>query len=49
VWERLATDLKPKHLKAITREVPLTALPKIFDEFISGKAKGRTVVRISDE
>ncbi len=46
VWERLGTDLKPKYLREITREVPLSALPAIFDEFIAGKAKGRTVVRI---
>ena len=46
VWERLASDLKPQQLRTITRTVPLTALPVIFDEFIAGKAKGRTVVQI---
>ncbi len=47
VWQRLASDLKPKHLHTITRTVPLNALPALFEEFIAGKAKGRTVVQIA--
>jgi alcohol dehydrogenase len=46
VWERLATDLKPRHLAAITRTIDLDALPGAFDDFIHGRVKGRTVVRI---
>ncbi len=47
VWERLATDLRPRHLDAInTREVRLPELPKCFDEFLAGSVTGRTVVRI---
>ena len=46
VWERLATDLKPRHLAAITRTIDFDALPGAFDDFIHGRVKGRTVVRI---
>jgi acrylyl-CoA reductase (NADPH) len=46
VWERLASDLKPRHLEAVTRVVDFDELPACFDDFISGRVKGRTVVRI---
>jgi acrylyl-CoA reductase (NADPH) len=46
VWDRLATDLKPRHLARVTREIDLDELPEAFDDFIAGKVKGRTVVRI---
>lgn len=46
VWDRLATDLKPRHLARVTREISLDELPAAFDDFIAGKVKGRTVVRI---
>ena len=46
VWQRLAKDLKPRHLAAITRTIDFDALPGAFDDFIHGRVKGRTVVRI---
>lgn len=46
VWDRLATDLKPRHLAEITRTIAFDALPGAFDDFIQGRVKGRTVVRI---
>ena len=47
IWERLATDLSPRHLEHITtREVSLPELPSRFDEFMAGSVTGRTVVRI---
>lgn len=46
VWDRLATDLKPRHLAAVTRTIAFDALPGAFDAFIRGEVKGRTVVRI---
>jgi acrylyl-CoA reductase (NADPH) len=46
VWERLATDLKPRHLATITRTIDFDALPGAFDDFIHGRVKGRSVVRI---
>lgn len=46
VWDRLATDLRPAHLAEITRSIGLAELPDAFDDFIQGRAKGRTVVRV---
>lgn len=46
VWQRLATDLKPPHLAALTRQIAFDDLPKEFPEFIAGKAKGRVVVAV---
>ena len=46
VWDRLAGDLKPRHLAEVTRTIDLAQLPQAFDAFVQGKVKGRTVVRI---
>ncbi len=46
VWRRLGADLKPRHLMEITRVIDLEALPDCFDDFVKGRVKGRTVVRI---
>lgn len=46
VWDRLATDLKPRHLAEVTRVIDFDALPQAFGPFIEGSVKGRTVVRI---
>ena len=46
IWQRLATDLRPPHLAAMTRRVGFAELPGLFDEFIAGRAKGRVVVEI---
>jgi acrylyl-CoA reductase (NADPH) len=44
VWQRLATDLRPAHLKDMTRTIPFDELPLAFEGFIKGAAKGRVVV-----
>jgi acrylyl-CoA reductase (NADPH) len=44
VWDRLASDLKPRKLAEVTRTITLADLPQAFDAFIEGKVKGRTVV-----
>jgi len=44
VWERLAGDLRPKHLAAMTRIIPFEDLPKVFDDFLQAKIRGRIVV-----
>lgn len=46
VWDRLAAELKPRNLAAVTRVIDFDALPDCFDDFIQGRGKGRTVVRI---
>ncbi len=44
VWERLASDLKPKHLAGATRTVPFEQLPSVFEDFIESRVTGRIVV-----
>jgi acrylyl-CoA reductase (NADPH) len=46
VWGRLAADLRPAHLLDITRTIELDALPESFDDFVHGRVKGRTVVKV---
>jgi len=46
VWERLATDLRPRHLDAAARCIEFDQLPGAFEDFIAGRVRGRTVVRI---
>jgi len=47
VWERLAGDMKPKHLAAMTRTIAFDDLPKAFDDFVESRVKGRVVVDMS--
>ncbi|HET6725993.1 MAG TPA: oxidoreductase [Gammaproteobacteria bacterium] len=48
VWDRLGSDLKPRHLAAIARnEVPFKDLPSVFQPMIDNQTKGRTIVRIA--
>lgn len=47
VWQRLANDLKPRHLDSIvTRTIGFDELPGAFDAYLAGSVVGRTVVRI---
>jgi acrylyl-CoA reductase (NADPH) len=46
VWQRIATDLAPRHLHEMTREIGFDALPEAFPAYIKGEVMGRTVVRI---
>jgi NADPH2:quinone reductase len=46
-WERIAGDLRPRHLGAIrTREIEFDELPDVFADYLAGNVTGRTVVRI---
>ena len=47
LWQRLAGELKPRGLAAMTRSIPFDALPGVFAEFIDGRVRGRTVVRVA--
>ena len=47
VWQRLATDLRPPHLAAMSRRIAFDQLPAIFEEYIAGRAKGRVVVELA--
>ena len=49
VWQRLATDLRPRHIDTIvSAEIPFDRLPEMFEAYIQGRVTGRTVVRIAD-
>ncbi len=47
VWQRLASDLKPRHLHELTRTIAFAELPGIFDAFLAGHARGRVVVDVA--
>ncbi|MFM7432939.1 MAG: zinc-binding dehydrogenase, partial [Gammaproteobacteria bacterium] len=47
VWNRIAADLKPRHLERIaTRTIAFDELPGSFDAYLQGTVTGRTVVKI---
>jgi acrylyl-CoA reductase (NADPH) len=47
IWQRLASDLKPRQLGDILeRTIALDELPEIFDEMLAGRILGRTLVKI---
>lgn len=48
VWQRLANDLKPRHLDSIvTRTIDFDELPSAFEAYLKAGIVGRTVVRIA--
>jgi acrylyl-CoA reductase (NADPH) len=47
VWQRIATDLRPRHLaRIVTRTIAFEELPGAFPDYLAGSVTGRTVVRI---
>jgi len=48
VWQRLASDLKPRHLGDMCTTVTLEQLPGVFDKILKAQARGRTVVQLAD-
>ena len=47
VWQRIATDLRPRHLaRIVTRTIDFEELPGAFPAYLEGRVTGRTVVRI---
>ncbi|HEX2831343.1 MAG TPA: oxidoreductase [Burkholderiales bacterium] len=46
VWQRLAGDLKPRHLDSIAYRIGLDELPPQFDKLVKGGARGRAVVAL---
>lgn len=47
VWNRLVTDLRPRHLEQIVAgEISLEALPEVFDAILTGQHRGRYLVKI---
>jgi NADPH:quinone reductase-like Zn-dependent oxidoreductase len=47
VWQRLGSDLRPRHLdRIVTNVVSFDALPGAFQAYLDGTVRGRQVVRI---
>jgi acrylyl-CoA reductase (NADPH) len=46
LWDRLATDLRPRELGAHVTEVSLDELDGALDAIVAGSARGRWVVRV---
>jgi acrylyl-CoA reductase (NADPH) len=46
IWDRLATDLRPRDLGIHCQEVTLDTLEPALDAIVAGQARGRWIVRI---
>jgi len=44
VWQRLASDMKPNHLREMVQTVPFEEIGGTFDKLIKGQMRGRFVV-----
>jgi putative YhdH/YhfP family quinone oxidoreductase len=47
IWQRLAADLKPRHINDIAHLISLADLPAYFSSMLKGQIRGRAVVRMS--
>jgi acrylyl-CoA reductase (NADPH) len=47
LWNRLATDLRPRHLDRVARRIRFEQLETAFDELLEARAVGRRVVDFS--
>jgi len=47
IWQRMGTDLRPKHLLEMTRTIAFDELPEAFAAYVQGKARGRVVVEVA--
>ncbi len=48
IWDRLATDLRPRALGDHVHEVTLDTVEPALDGIVAGQARGRWIVRIAD-
>lgn len=48
LWEKLAKELKPDNLMDLYKEVTLNELSDSINLILSGKLKGRTIIRVSE-
>jgi hypothetical protein len=49
LWDRLATDLKPRHLDKIARPIRFEELDQAMDRFFNVSTVGRVVVEVTDQ
>jgi hypothetical protein len=48
LWQRLATDLKPRGLSdSIAHDITLAEIPAVAEKILRGGVRGRTVVRLA--
>lgn len=47
IWQRLATDLKPRHLASIRQMIGFRQLPESLAQVLAGGARGRFVIDMS--
>lgn len=47
VWERLASDLKPRHLDSIAHTIALEEVPAYCTRMLAGQIRGRAVVKFA--
>ncbi|MFF0815155.1 oxidoreductase [Rhodococcus sp. NPDC003318] len=47
LWQRIATDLRPRHLDALTDEVAVRDVAAVLDRIRGGGQSGRAVVRVA--
>jgi putative YhdH/YhfP family quinone oxidoreductase len=47
LWNRLAADLRPRHLERIARRIRFEELETAFDDLLAAKVRGRQVVDFS--
>jgi acrylyl-CoA reductase (NADPH) len=47
IWERLATDLRPRALAEYATEVTLETLEPALDAILAGEARGRWIVKVA--
>ncbi len=46
VWQRLASDLKPRHLQAMVTSVALDGMAPVFEQILNAQFRGRAVVEL---
>ena len=46
LWQRLATDLKPRFINELLNIIDIKQLPEVMEQMISGRTRGRTLIRI---
>jgi acrylyl-CoA reductase (NADPH) len=49
LWERMATDLKPRHLAEIARPIAFEQLDSVMDKFFNVSSVGRVVVEVTEK
>lgn len=47
IWQQLETDMRPRHLAALTTEIPVTDVQLALDKIREGQITGRTVVSVA--